>query len=336
MTRLGWIDALRGLAACAVAMFHFNELPYVGPLPDWLGVWKAFWKFGHAGVPVFFVLSGYCIGIAALRAPAPGDFLTRRARRIFPAYWASVALIVALILVRRAVAGVNDVTALPRSLAEWLATLALVTAPVTKVQPINWVYWSLSFELAFYVLVALALCFRASWRIPALVGISLLATVLALWFPAGSGPLFFLPLWPLFALGLVALFLPARPGAALTIFGSCVGFFTLAAARGEDPLHWAVALLTLGLLIFFRTWPQPVPAGLRLVGECSYSIYLLHVPVACFALRWLTGMPKSPWAEIGLQALQLSVSVAAGWLFYRAFERPFLRPPRAATATAQS
>ena len=52
---------------------------------------------------MFFVISGFCLGLAASRAVAShesiGQFLYRRAKRIFPAFWCAVLLICVLRLV---------------------------------------------------------------------------------------------------------------------------------------------------------------------------------------------------------------------------------------------
>ena len=58
--------------------------------------------FGHFGVSVFIILSGYCLMLPVARSPdglIPGGsqaFLWRRARRILPPYYA--ALMLALLL----------------------------------------------------------------------------------------------------------------------------------------------------------------------------------------------------------------------------------------------
>ena len=56
------IDALRGMAAISVALFHFNE----GRVRDGSFYDNAN-RWGWLGVPVFFVLSGYCMQRVASR-----------------------------------------------------------------------------------------------------------------------------------------------------------------------------------------------------------------------------------------------------------------------------
>lgn len=88
IARLGWLDALRGLAALTVAMHHFNLL---GLLPFGGFVW---WHFdpGLYGVMLFFVVSGYIIPASLERRGDVRAFWVGRIFRIYPAMIAAIAL----------------------------------------------------------------------------------------------------------------------------------------------------------------------------------------------------------------------------------------------------
>lgn len=102
-------DALRALAALAVVGFHAEQGVAYGlgePLRSdpgevsQVGPWLA---QGSAGVWVFFALSGYLVGGPWVRAwlrgtprPSAGRYLSRRLRRLVPAFW----VVLALVLVR--------------------------------------------------------------------------------------------------------------------------------------------------------------------------------------------------------------------------------------------
>ncbi|WP_263382795.1 acyltransferase family protein [Granulicella arctica] len=90
--RLPGLDTLRSLAILAVMLFHLQ-----GVLPE---SFHPVARFGWMGVDLFFVLSGYLIGLQLLRPvtrgeqPSLRDFYRRRAYRILPAYLVVVTLYV--------------------------------------------------------------------------------------------------------------------------------------------------------------------------------------------------------------------------------------------------
>jgi peptidoglycan/LPS O-acetylase OafA/YrhL len=86
-THFGPLDGLRALAVILVMRNHIDLHGAVWELVD-----------GSRGVPIFFVLSGYLITTLALREERRrgsvdlGAFYWRRSMRIFPAYYAVLAL----------------------------------------------------------------------------------------------------------------------------------------------------------------------------------------------------------------------------------------------------
>ena len=107
--RLRGIDALRGVAALGVVLFHAvdqskNALP--NNLFDYpVRLVQSASSFGYIGVFLFFVISGFCIHLQWARAKAAGtepdirfgSFWKRRIRRLYPPY------VLALLLIRRRV-----------------------------------------------------------------------------------------------------------------------------------------------------------------------------------------------------------------------------------------
>ena len=78
------IDGLRALASLPVVLFHANIAPFTG---------------GYIGVDVFFVISGYLITTILLKnlgggSLSLGRFYERRARRILPALFVMVLVII--------------------------------------------------------------------------------------------------------------------------------------------------------------------------------------------------------------------------------------------------
>ena len=103
--RLDYLDGVRGLAALFVVFHHAHaELEYRYPdtLRKLLHATK-FLSWGHFSVATFIVLSGYCLMLPVAKS-ADGtlrggflDYISRRARRILPPYYITLALALAMI-----------------------------------------------------------------------------------------------------------------------------------------------------------------------------------------------------------------------------------------------
>ncbi|MEO7192301.1 MAG: TIGR03087 family PEP-CTERM/XrtA system glycosyltransferase [Vicinamibacterales bacterium] len=217
--RFALLDPLRGIAALWVFLYHAD---FSDPWWAALGL-HALGRLGDMGVPMFFVLSGFCItgaGRSAARAGSVLTFVYRRVRRIYPPYWASVAVVAALPFAIELISSLKTGHYVAPSaeyinngfmrygLWDWVSVLSLtrVFAPdpaATTLQykftTINAVYWTLAIEVQFYLAVAVAVWARRHFY-------RVLGVVTALSIPfALSGEAYrtglFLPYWPMFAVG---------------------------------------------------------------------------------------------------------------------------------------
>jgi peptidoglycan/LPS O-acetylase OafA/YrhL len=328
--RNGWVDVFRGAAAIAVALYHFNVVPTTGAPGPLSAAWRWVWAYGYLGVPVFFALSGYCVGKTWLKSPGAADFARRRARRILPPYWACVLLVIALAFVRRLATGTNDIGVLPRTPGALLATAALATYPVTSVPAMNWVYWTLYCEAIFYALLALALMVGGS-RVAVLAGLhGALCVLAAVHCLPDVGPLLWVNCWPAFGVGAALAVLPRHRPVAAGMLAAGVLPLCGFARHPRDAVFLAVAFATTGLvhLTARRVVPGPLVAVER-VGEFSYSLYLVHVPIG--ALLLLRLFPGSFGSDAGYLLRQLGILagvLVAARLFFVAVERPFAHLPK--------
>lgn len=325
--RLGGIDCLRGVAALAVFFFHLSATPNHGR-GALLDAWNAIWRHGHLGVPLFFVISGVCITRTWLRSEGAASFVRQRLRRIFPAYWGSLAVIVLLAFAVKSATGTNDVAPLPRSPAAIAATLTLTTSPVTSVPTMSWVYWSLSTELAFYAVMALLILSGGGARARALAIAHGLLCVTACWPGWSRVPgFFFVELWPLFGVG-----------AALAIWKTdrrLAGFMLAAAAvhalacavQGRLIAYWITAAAGTAACAWMlsggvRLWPR----AFTILGEMSYSVYLLHTSLGVYLIhRLMPSFGAHPLLEIARQLAVVLLTLIAIRPFYLWLERPFVR-----------
>lgn len=98
------LDFWRGLACLFVVLAHSGTQAEVPPAGSNHGL--VYWTYaalarGWVGVPIFFVISGYCVTAAAdstrLREHRLQSFFYRRFRRIYPPYWVWLAIVVDMV-----------------------------------------------------------------------------------------------------------------------------------------------------------------------------------------------------------------------------------------------
>jgi peptidoglycan/LPS O-acetylase OafA/YrhL len=183
---LDGLTGLRAYAACWVMLFHVNAI--VGPKR--LSV-QAFGMpvdvtplvtIGWVGVDVFFALSGFLLTTHLLeRWDGAYDgrllrgYLAARVRRVFPAYWAQLAVLLAVAVV-----------AAGGAMPAWLRHLPLHVPMLHNLSveasfAINPVYWTLPVEFGFYLcLPAIAGFLARGERMPARLAWRRLAGLVAL------------------------------------------------------------------------------------------------------------------------------------------------------------
>jgi len=265
------IDALRFFAAVSVAIFHGYRSD---SRPDNLYT-HIFYGYGNLGVPMFFVISGYCILIALDHSKTSSAFIIRRFFRIFPPYWFSLLFTLGIILFLKVLTGANSVAALPKTAPDIALTAGLLTQPITKTAFINWVYWTLPYEMLFYVAVFLCSFLKNNYFTLLLILITACSCIIP---PADTGFLSFFKLWPVFSIGsaLFKLLHNDRPKQWLNVLFFCVSALAFYRA-GQSLPYIVVSLLTLTLITIGHYFPLRDNKISRL-GDLSYAIYLLHVP----------------------------------------------------------
>lgn len=163
--RLVEVDALRGLAALAVVLFHYTTR-FSDLFPG--KVQPAFsFPGGHYGVDLFFVISGFVILMTLEKTVLPLDFVVSRFSRLFPSYWAAIFLTFC----------VTHWLGLPGKLVDVDAALAnmLMVHGLFRVPHVDGVYWTLEVELLFYGGMFLLYRLKClSWVHTALLGLLLL------------------------------------------------------------------------------------------------------------------------------------------------------------------
>jgi peptidoglycan/LPS O-acetylase OafA/YrhL len=166
-SRLLSVDALRGIAALGVVLYH-AVLQTTNAVPDNFFRWpveglKFLSSLGYIGVFLFFVISGFCIHLQWARNSAAGksqsiSFLTfwkRRIRRLYPPY--IIAFCLFLLTVAYSV-GINVTHFFVYDVVMHL--LMLHNLDPATCYSINGVFWTLAIEEQLYLAYFLLLFLR--------------------------------------------------------------------------------------------------------------------------------------------------------------------------------
>ena len=292
--RFAALDALRGLCACLVCIFHFKVL---SPVAGWAFIRES-WQF----VDFFFVLSGFVIAAnyqhRLAREMPLGRFMLLRLGRIYPLHFVMLAVFVATEFAALALPGVGGQhRALfngPHSAWSILTNLCLVQSFGIEGQ-LTWNHpsWSIAVEAWCYLLFAVAVRSLGPRLGIAMIGVVVAAPLLLLALAGGINTSFDFGLVRCvygFALGVLCWAAWQRWGAAalartngwtaaeIAIAAAVVGFVTLAGSTPWNllgPPLFAVAILVFaregGAVSRVLTTPVPL-----LLGTLSYSIYMVH------------------------------------------------------------
>jgi peptidoglycan/LPS O-acetylase OafA/YrhL len=347
-TRIGSVQALRAFAALSVAILHVlheaSPLDPTGLIERWHNALP--WE---AGVDLFFVISGFVMVHASVdlfgRRGSPATFMARRLIRIVPIYWTATTLFLIV-----ALATPDSVTHDDLSFGH--VVMSYVFLPSRRadgsIQPIYSLGWTLNYEMFFYVVFAACIALP---RRRALAGVALFlgaamalhrlvppqATALVFW-TDGRMLEFLLGIAVAVIAGKGAAFPTAiRVALALIALALLVVAHRCSVASGPVITGVPVCLL-LSAAVLGR--PVRVPGALLLLGDASYSLYLVH-PFAMrpIGLVWqhlhLTGpIQASVYAgTVLLLAVFGAVAVhlwferpMSAWLRSRLPNRPLRRP----------
>jgi peptidoglycan/LPS O-acetylase OafA/YrhL len=328
--RLEFIDALRGLSALAVFVSHAAEA--LSPrLREYV---HTSFDLGHFGVVLFFLCSGFVIPMSFERQPSLRTFWVRRVCRLYPLYWFTMILSVSL-----AYSGSEH-----HSLASFFAANGtLILANLTMLELflgypyIRAEYWTLMFEMLFYVVVTLLFALKIIKRTALFtIGLMLAAIVVEGVVPLAYGTsvpsgilsflaIMFLGMWfyrfsqgqvgrratvNIGVLGLVMIIVTTLPELTRSVGGQ-LHVQAMTARLGASGVFGAAFLL--------RGYRPP--RFMLYLGTISYSLYLMqtYIMIPRFGSPSLTA------------TLWLASLIAVASATYRWIERPGIALGRSLT-----
>ncbi len=344
------VDGLRFVAILSVVLYHLDD--YLLHKSSAFSAAEAkdsllhrILACGGCGVPLFFVISGFILGLpfaehylVGRRKPSLGQYFKRRVLRIEPPYVINMLLVFALLVM---VKGSSASSLFPNLLASLFYVHGAVFHEMSQ---INFVAWSLEIEIQFYILAPfLALVFvlgGARLRRAAILGAILLLIGLKTAAPAfwqqhfGMTVVYFLEYFMAGFL-LVDFYIvswnenPSRTFAWDAI--ALVAWCSVAAVQFHDLTRNFLPLAILAAYaatfrgriaqqIFTQRW-------LVTIGGMCYTIYLYHFYVISAVGRWTTGLSIGHGyvPNVLLQmALILPWVLAVSIILFLLCEKPFM------------
>jgi peptidoglycan/LPS O-acetylase OafA/YrhL len=370
--RLLSIDALRGIAALGVVLYHAVQQTHstAGNIFKWpaLGI-QFLSSYGYVGVFLFFVISGFCIHLQWARANVSGNpievnfgaFWKRRIRRLYPPYL--IALVLYLLF-----AALNSGIHLTKFFGYDLVMhlLMLHNLDQNTCYSINGVFWTLAVEEQLYLGYFLLLFLRArfGWAVTLLVclGARVGWYFLAQFVVSSTG--YVLPVaeasashwftWALGAIAVEAFFGQFKvPGWCRNLwFGGVLLLLAIGIGLVLPSLHnltvhdtvWLFLHPVWGLGFFIvvnravfaeAQWlkQRSIPIVVKMFAWVGIFSYSLYLTHELVVMQsWRFGS----WQYFPLfntLALVVPATLAAAWVFFRYCERPYMRK-RQAKATA--
>jgi peptidoglycan/LPS O-acetylase OafA/YrhL len=314
--RFGELDALRGFAALGVVFCHYSWCLYGIGVVDWT------FNLGDLGPTLFFIVSGFVIFWTLERSRTLTDFLVSRFSRLYPTYWAAIAIWALIGYV------IGDF---------WLRKVVLNATMLQSfigMGDLDVVFWTLAIELAFYFWMAVI--FQAGLLkdiVPVLlVWLALAAAVN--WAPIGhvltipqipnksAGIVFVFAQIPYFAAGIM--FYKARSEGwklkYIAVLAAAFGVICMGSVRNVIFAAVAFPVFALAIANRLRFIVNPITVWL---GTISYALYVTHNNAGVVLIRHLVSDQKiSPWVAVTIATVGALILASA--VTYT-IERPALK-----------
>lgn len=352
------LDALRGVAAIMVVLFHIVEThgnPALDPSPD---KFNQLINHGYLAVDFFFLLSGFVIGYAyddRWSNMSLSDFFKRRLIRLQPMVVMGMLVGALLFYFQDSTVAMPIVHTIPvwKLLLLLLIGITLIPVPPSmdirgwqEMHPLNGPAWSLFFEYVANILYGLFVRRFPNWLLAILVMIS--AAFLIHYTVHGSnGDV--IGGWSLeptqFNIGLTRLMFPFFGGLLLSrvvtikslgnTFLLCSFLLMLALVYprvGDASSVWKngmyeslVVILLFPLIVYLGASGQvsgKMEKACKFLGELSYPLYITHYPIIYIYTAWVFDNKKHLDDAWPYSLLTLVSSVALAWVCLKWYDEP--------------
>jgi peptidoglycan/LPS O-acetylase OafA/YrhL len=328
------LQVFRGIAALMVVLHHsvaslryYHKIDY--PLLNYMA------SIGKFGVDFFFVLSGFIITYSAFfkyKEPKSfNNYIKNRLIRIYVPYLPiGIFMLVVYTLLPGFSNGNRDISL--------FTSLTLIP----QGNPALSVAWTLSFELCFYFLFSISFYSKKVWN--CFVFLWFLAIITFNYTTFKSVSFLKIPFFKIllstynleFILGFILAMLVIRKIQlnnillfsllilALTSFFFCTFNHLKLFAFDANLLFAMVGFLSIFLATSFGDFKINAKSVMMMVGNATYSIYLIHNPLQMILIRLFPKINSTANAILALVAV-LILSSAFGYMYYLIFEKKVMK-----------
>jgi peptidoglycan/LPS O-acetylase OafA/YrhL len=317
--RLLELDCLRGIAALSVVLFHFTFGYDNGNRI--LDLSKFYFTYGHMGVQLFFIISGFVIIMTLSKTENIYDFMISRFSRLYPAYWVCILLTITITTLISPPVHIY-------SLNQVIFNFTMFQQAFF-IKDIDGAYWTLFVELSFYLVMAVI--FKIN-QIKNIYSISIIWLSLCLFFY-----FFDIPFGNYIKVLLLLRYAP--------LFISGIGYYFLWKNNKVSYLILIIFSLGTQLIIFQENKPGKIEIGILLliyftmylfvkgklkfiiykpilfIGTISYPLYLIHEEVGSTIIFWLKNVLDF---QIFYLPITISLVVYMAFLIHTFVEMPCL------------
>lgn len=332
--RMDFLDALRGIAACSVLLEHVGERTS----PSLLYFFSNYFQMGQFGVTLFFLTSGFIIPVSLERLNSLRSFWLRRIFRLYPLYL--LTMVLAIVLAARGIYTMMPGSMHSRPMFTVITNLAMLQEflGAGNIEPL---YWTLNFEMAFYIMVSLlfrlkllkySVLLASLWMLVATVAGFVLPRLLhaeadnGLFFDFGTmfvGTL----IYRLYTASVSIRQVGAVVGLALVAILVINYSYFWGAAQPEFlgtrtflPMLTAWTLAYVLFLLGFSLRTRKTPMFLKYLGRISYSVYLLQALIIDIVPDFSKGLYTGvSW---------IVITLACATFTYRYVEKPCIELAR--------
>lgn len=313
--RLPELDALRGIAALVVVLYHYLHRYIELYMPDTEP--SELVSFGKYGVHLFFSISGFVIYWSVQRSKMGADFIIARVARLYPAYLTAVLFTFVIV-------SSFDLPGREVEISTAIKNI-LIFHSFLGIRSVDGVYWTLSYEVVFYSWIFFICTYLNKCKLLEIFSVMYVASaVIISFFSVGLvnsivEKLFLYKYLPFFLIGIY--FFNYYSNKRVDLVKTISIFIVILVAiyiSKISPYTYIVIFCVFALLMFKKLHFLNI-SPLLYLGAISYSLYLVHQNFGYVIINYLVSIGFSLYWSA---AMALMLSVGVSHVIYKLVEVP--------------